>query len=317
MSKRTASAAGLGSDTARSSDVNELPRGVSTTRGPTGLSLFRASIVQAGTTYELGSFASLNEAAHAYDAGARRIHGPRARLNFPAAGEHGVGGTSSLTGCSWNPKASRWEVRLKYQGAMLYIGCFDEENDAALAWDVAALRLRGPLTKVNFEHLRQSSLVAARAQTAAGGQVGNVRSMSTDQKRARTYSTAGPSYSFVAASAAPTVTFAPPPAPPRKALPTGTGARALLLRAPTDDSPLYSQHPVASASVQPLFCVTAPDSTQQAKFSTLRFAGFDFLAAAPRAATIAADVSMTDSGAYDDVAMASAALSLCSLYDSR
>lgn len=303
MSKRTASAAGLGSESARSTD--ELPRGVTVTRGPTGLSLFRASIVQGGVLYELGSFSSLTDAALAYDAGARRIHGSRARLNFPVQGERGAQGTSTLRGISWNPKASRWEVRLKHAGSMLYLGVFDSEKDAALAWDTAALRLRGPHTRINFDWLRESSLLAARSQAAAGGHVGHIRSIGVDQKRAR--------LSALAPAVATVPTCASPTSQPRKA-PSGSGARALL-RA-SDDSPNFSQQRrvICSASSQPLFVTAAPDSTQSSTLRTLRCGGFDTLAVLPRVA-IAVDVSMTDSNGDDDIAMVSAALSLCSLFD--
>jgi hypothetical protein len=46
-----------------------------------------ASIAACGTRVRLGSFATPEEAAMAYDDGARKWHGPFARVNFPRVGE--------------------------------------------------------------------------------------------------------------------------------------------------------------------------------------------------------------------------------------
>jgi hypothetical protein len=51
---------------------------------------FTARITAFGKTYPLGMFATAEEAAMAYDARAREIHGEFARLNFPEPGEQGA-----------------------------------------------------------------------------------------------------------------------------------------------------------------------------------------------------------------------------------
>jgi len=48
---------------------------------------FEAAIRVLGSKYYLGSFASPEAAAHAYDAAARKYHGEFARLNFPEASQ--------------------------------------------------------------------------------------------------------------------------------------------------------------------------------------------------------------------------------------
>jgi hypothetical protein len=44
---------------------------------------WRAAIMLDGKLYQLGRFAEIDDAARAYDAAARRLHGEFARLNFP------------------------------------------------------------------------------------------------------------------------------------------------------------------------------------------------------------------------------------------
>jgi hypothetical protein len=46
-------------------------------------SIFRARICDQGKRITLGTYATAEEAAHAYDKAARELHGPNARVNFP------------------------------------------------------------------------------------------------------------------------------------------------------------------------------------------------------------------------------------------
>ena len=46
----------------------------------------------------------------AYDARARELHGAKARLNFPQAGERSSMGRSAYRGISYQPKCGKWEV---------------------------------------------------------------------------------------------------------------------------------------------------------------------------------------------------------------
>jgi len=135
----------------------------------------------------VGVFASEEAAAAAYDSAARKLHGERARLNFPIPGERSSMGRSIYRGISWQakvggvhtrtapyrhsrsqacPQCNKYECRLKFQGKMRYVGVFTSEVVAAAAWDIEALRLRGKASaaSANFPHL----LPAYEAAIASG-----------------------------------------------------------------------------------------------------------------------------------------------------
>lgn len=104
---------------------------------------WKVTINHAGTSKELGYFATETEAAKVYDKEARKLHGDKARLNFPSIGERSSMGRSSYRGISWQPKCSKWEVRIKHQGRMRYLGVYVSELEAARAWDIECIKLRG------------------------------------------------------------------------------------------------------------------------------------------------------------------------------
>jgi hypothetical protein len=58
-------------------------------------------------------------------------------------------------------------------GSRLFAGLHDTEEAAALAFDVAALRLRGPTAQLNFEHRRAASLLEAIATSAVAAAATN------------------------------------------------------------------------------------------------------------------------------------------------
>ena len=59
------------------------------------------------------------------------------------------GKTSRYKGVSWHKQIKRWTVRIKHRGKRVALGCFGNEEDAAKAYNVAALHLFGENAKLN------------------------------------------------------------------------------------------------------------------------------------------------------------------------
>jgi hypothetical protein len=138
---------------------------------------WKAQIRHDGKTQNLGSFDDEQEAARAADTAARRLrgedaHGGRSgrnnkwnRLNFPTQAEvkraqdRGAllteedktaavaaseqQGPSKFVGVSWDKGHRKWKAHIKHDGKTQNLGSFDDEQEAARAFDTAARRLRG------------------------------------------------------------------------------------------------------------------------------------------------------------------------------
>jgi hypothetical protein len=91
----------------------------------------------------VGCFDDEEEAARAYDRAARAHTGEKAQLNFPAAGESGSRKSSSYRGVSWNKSGNKWRAQIKYDGKRHALGSFDDEEEAAKAYDRAARLHKG------------------------------------------------------------------------------------------------------------------------------------------------------------------------------
>jgi hypothetical protein len=110
---------------------------------------------------KIGSYASEEDAARAYDFAAVQAHGPGVKRNFSgeaiseppvALGEERKQQKSSrYVGVCWSKGNSSWVVRLydPQSQRTLHVGCFASEEDAARAYDFAAVA-RGPDAKRNF-----------------------------------------------------------------------------------------------------------------------------------------------------------------------
>jgi hypothetical protein len=137
-----------------------------------------AQISHNGKFHRLGHFDDEQEAARAFDTAARRLrsqgeaHGGRSgtywhRLNFPTAEEEafavqqGMPGSgaveeksavvtkaeaqgfrSDYLGVTWPKGRRQWNVTIKHNGKQHSLGHFDDEQEAARAYDTAARRLR-------------------------------------------------------------------------------------------------------------------------------------------------------------------------------
>lgn len=118
---------------------------------------WQVKITHNRTGYHLGLFDSETEAAIAYDHEARKLFGEFAKLNFPDIDRPAQGrieltpkGKSKYFGVYWSVGGSKWTSRIKIQGKTYHLGQFENEEDAAHAFDDAARKHRGRDTRTNF-----------------------------------------------------------------------------------------------------------------------------------------------------------------------
>ena len=85
------------------------------------------------------------------------------------------GGSSHFQGVSWNKQKIKWVAQICTDGKSTHLGDFDDEEEAASAYDVAAEHVRRPLNfpaadSVSVTTLPQSDLVMEQPpENAAGG----------------------------------------------------------------------------------------------------------------------------------------------------
>jgi len=117
--------------------------------------------------FHVGYFDDENEAAKAYDEAAISVARDISSLflNFPIEtyigkrrftdypSKHDIAprnGTSKYRGVMWDKTCFEWRAKIKLQGKTKYIGLYQDEIDAAKAYDREAIRARGPKTILNF-----------------------------------------------------------------------------------------------------------------------------------------------------------------------
>jgi hypothetical protein len=115
-----------------------------------------------GKKHYLGSFKNEQEAARAYDRAARAHKGEKAQLNFPTTKEQAAEeakqqrwvkcgeAPSKYRGVCWDKRHNKWAVQITHDGKLLHLGYFEDEEEAARAYDRAARAQHGETAQLNF-----------------------------------------------------------------------------------------------------------------------------------------------------------------------
>lgn len=112
-----------------------------------------------GKQIKLGLFSTEEAAAHAYNDYVQQHRGEYAYLNevpddhdweskrIPNRREGA--GKSKFIGVSWSKGMGKWQAHIMVNYKSIYLGCFEEELDAAKAYNDAAIEHRGTKARLN------------------------------------------------------------------------------------------------------------------------------------------------------------------------
>jgi len=60
---------------------------------------------------------------------------------------------SAFRGVIWDKNSRAWRAKLSVKGKLVHVGLFEDEKEAAIAWDKKAIEVRGHNTRLNFPEL--------------------------------------------------------------------------------------------------------------------------------------------------------------------
>ena len=70
------------------------------------------------------------------------------------------GGKSRFKNVNWNARHGKWAAKFMHQRRALFLGYFDDEEQAAVAVDRAAMDVRGEFARLNFFYTRPVPIFA-------------------------------------------------------------------------------------------------------------------------------------------------------------
>ncbi|PKI62551.1 hypothetical protein CRG98_017072 [Punica granatum] len=141
---------------------------------------------------QLGGYDKEDKAARAYDLAALKYWGPTATTNFPVSSytkeleemKH-VTKQEFIASLRRHHQQGRWQARIgRVAGNKdLYLGTFATEEEAAEAYDIAAIKFRGVNAVTNFEMNRYDVEAISNSTLPIGGAAKRLKlTLETDQK---------------------------------------------------------------------------------------------------------------------------------------
>ena len=137
---------------------------------------YQTEIGHGGKNLYIGTYDTEQMAARAYDVYARELKGAGAILNFPASSSRYNGVSHHI---SKGPRGTAsWKASITFKKKTWQLGLFEDEEDAALAYDAAARGLQGVLaesskrSKLNFP--RANEVVRVNCDLTGDGRVAAV-----------------------------------------------------------------------------------------------------------------------------------------------